>query len=69
MTQETFLYALEGFRPVNDHRWSIKGDALPPPCQMMHNGRDCDRRAEVAVKRPDVVSIFYFCEEHAERFR
>lgn len=66
---ETLLWPLSFFKPVDDYRWSMKGDALPPPCQMMFNGVDCPKRAEVAVKRPDVVSIFYFCEEHAEKFR
>lgn len=66
---ETIQYPLGYFRPVQDQRWSIKGDALPPACQMGYNGIACPKRAEVAVKRPDVVSIFYFCEGHAEKFR
>jgi hypothetical protein len=54
---ETILYPLGFFKAVADHRWSMKGDALPPPCQMMHNGKDCTRRAEVAVKRPALSEV------------
>ena len=66
---ETIQIPLGFLPPVQDQRWSMKGDALPPACQMAFGGVDCPKRAEVAVKRPDVVSIFYFCEEHAEKFR